>query len=132
MKFLSIIAALLVSVCSFAQEQQDQAKMEKEFREALDKEVERLSGQLELEDWQVFYVDSILTHNSYARKDEMMEMSNRKVSNSDAYTQVIDKWMEATYVAFQKIFTEEQWAKYNKTGALKAKKARDKRAAKQQ
>ena len=130
MKFLSIIAALLVSVCAFAQQQKDPAQLEKEFREALDKEVDKLADLLELEDWQVFYADSILSHNAYARKDELMEMSNKKVSNTDAYTQVSDKWMEATYVAFQKIFTEEQWAKYNKTGALKAKKARDKRAAK--
>jgi len=131
MKILSIIAALLVSVCAFAQ-QQDQAAMDKEFRESLDKEIERISELLELEDWQIFYADSILTHNSYARRDEMMKMNEKKISNTDAYTQISDKWMEATYVALQKVFTEEQWAKYNKTGALKAKKARDKRMAKQQ
>ena len=132
MKFLSIFAALLLSICAFAQQAKDEATMEKEFREALDKEVERLTDLLQLEDWQVFYTDSILAANSYGRKDEMVDMSKRKVSNSDAYLQVNDKWMEKTYVAFQQIFTEEQWAKYNKTGALKEKKARDKRAAKLQ
>ena len=130
MKFLSILAALLLSVCAFAQTPQDKAAMEKEFRENLDKEIERLAELLELDDWQVFYMDSILTHNSYAKKDEMMEMNDKKVSNADAYTRVNDKWSEATYVAFKKIFTEEQWEKYNKTGAAKAKKARDKRTEK--
>ena len=130
MKFLSILAAFLLSVCAFAQAPKDKEAMEKEFRENLDKEIDRLTNLLELEDWQVFYMDSILTHNSYGRRDEMMEMSEKKVSNIDAYSRVNDKWTEATYVAFQKIFTEEQWEKYNKTGAAKAKKARDKRAEK--
>ncbi len=133
MKFLSIIVALLIPFFAMAQQQKpDEAEMEKQLREAIDKEVDRYTNLLDLEDWQAFYMDSILTHNFNGRKDEMMKLNEAKVSNIDAYTKVSDKWLEATYVAIQKILDEEQWAKYNKAGAAKEKKARDKRAAKNQ
>lgn len=133
MKFLSIIVALLIPLSTMAQQQKpDEAEMEKQLREAIDKEVDRYTNLLDLEDWQVFYMDSILTCNLNGRKDEMMKLNEAKVSNVDAYTRISDKWMEATYVAIRKILDEEQWARYNRTGAAKEKKARDKRAAKNQ
>jgi len=38
--------------------------------------------------------------------------------------------MEKIYESFRKILNEEQWQKYLKSGALKAKNARDKREQK--
>ena len=132
MKFLAIVVALLLPIFAFGQQQPDDAEMEKQLRESIDKEVERYTSLLDLEDWQVFYMDSILNHNYMARKDEMVKLNDAKVSNFDAYTRISDKWIEATYVAIQKILDEDQWTKYLKAGALKEKKARDKRAAKYQ
>lgn len=106
------------------------AEQQKQFREAIDNEVEKYTNYLDLEDWQVFYLDSILTHNYTERYDELMKMSQKKMTNNDLFYQVSDKWLEATYVAVQKILDEEQWAKYLKQGAAKEKKARDKRAEK--
>ena len=85
---------------------------------------------LDLEVWQSFYVDSILTHDYMALRDELKEMRDAKMTNTDAYQRVQDKWAEQIYIAFQKVFNEEQWAKYLKSGAARDKKSRDKRAAK--
>lgn len=130
MKILSIAVALLFPLCVFAQQPKSPEEQEKQLREAIDKEVDRYIDMLDLEDWQAFYVDSILTYNYGQRMAEINKLAEAKVSNMDLVYQVSDKWVEATYVAFQKVFDENQWAKYLKQGAAKEKKSRDKRAAK--
>jgi Spy/CpxP family protein refolding chaperone len=104
----------------------------KKMREAIDKMVEDYERNLQLEDWQSFYADSILTHNLEERNKEMEAMASNKVANYDLYTMVGDKWEEETYNAFRRILTDEQWKKYLKSGAGRAKKARDQRAAKRE
>ena len=54
----------------------------------------------------------------------------KKVSNSDMYYVIQDKWMEKMYNGFKGVLDEDQWKKYLKSGAERQKKARDKRAAK--
>ncbi len=103
---------------------------EKKFREGIDKLVENYENDLKLEGWQVFYVDSILTHDYTAMNEEMKQMSSAKVENPDLYQVVQDKWMEQIYNSFHKILDEKQWARYLKNGASRDKKNRDKRAAK--
>jgi len=102
---------------------------EQKFFEFIQNSVERYERLLKLEDWQVVYVDSILTHNNTAIKDECKALQDRKVSNYELYYDVQDKWNEATYQAFRKILNDEQWKKYLKSGAKKEKKARDKKLA---
>ena len=75
-------------------------------------------------------MDSILTHDYEAMRQEVKGMRDAKMTNTDGYQRVQDKWAEQVYNAFQKVFNEEQWAKYLKTGAARDKKSRDKRAAK--
>ena len=104
--------------------------MDKQFYEALENQVEQLSGQLALEDWQIFYVDSILTHNMEALRREIEALSAAKVNASEYIDIASDKWMEATYNAFHKVFNEAQWEMYLKSGAKRDKAARDRRAAK--
>lgn len=131
MKKFAIAIMLLLPLCALAQVPQlKDEKAQKELREALDKEVERMTDNLALEVWQEFYVDSIFTHNYTMRYLELQDLNDKKVSNSDAYTAVSDKWMEANYQAIKKILDEEQWAKYEKLGAGRDKRARDKRAEK--
>ena len=65
-----------------------------------------------------------------APSDAWEALQGNKVENTDLYVMVQDKWMEQIYNSFHKIFDEEQWTKYGKMGAARAKKARDKRAAK--
>ncbi|MBR6457842.1 MAG: hypothetical protein IKS71_04505 [Bacteroidales bacterium] len=128
-----ISVALVITLMPFtvrAQEPKSPEQMEKEMREAIDKEVEKYIRTLDLDMAQEFYVDSILTHDYNAMREELMEKSRAKVSNSDVYVAVQDKWAERIYVAFRKVLDDDQWAKYLKSGAARDKKARDKREAK--
>ena len=98
--------------------------------EFIDKEISRLEMSLKLEDWQVFYVDSILNHDYRAMQSEINALAAAKVSNSDLYMNASDKWAENIYTAFRKVLNDNQWAKYLKSGAAREKKAREKRKAK--
>lgn len=95
-------------------------------------EADRLQRTLDLEDWQVFYVDSTLKHDFAAIMAEYAKLQGSKVSNVSLYQYVKDKWMDQIDATYKKIFTEEQWKEYMKTGAGKAIKAREKRKAKAQ
>ena len=95
-------------------------------------EADRLQKVLDLEDWQVFYVDSTLKHDLTAIMTEYETLQKSKVSNVSMYQTVQDKWMDQIDATYKKIFTEEQWADYLKSGAAKKIKAREKRKLKAQ
>lgn len=129
-RLLSVTAVLLLSAfAARAQDQQPQTpeQKEKQLLEMVDKEVQRLSGLLELEYWQEFYVDSTLTHDFKAMSEELEGMQRAKVENTDLYIAVQDKWMEQIDNTYRSFFTEEQWKKYWKSGGKRAQEARDKR-----
>lgn len=129
-KYLFICLLFCAPVNLFAQElSEEEMNREKKFRESIDKMVENYENDLKLEDWQVFYVDSILTHDFTALTEELQQMNKAKVENPDLYQMSQDKWMEQMYNAFRKVLDDKQWAKYLKNGASKDKKSRDKRAA---
>ncbi|MGN0189853.1 MAG: hypothetical protein ACI395_10085 [Candidatus Cryptobacteroides sp.] len=109
---------------------QDQQQKEIDVMELAEKEADRLQQLLNLDDAQVFYVDSTLKHDYPAMKDELDAMSRARVSNPDVYVSVQDKWMERIDASYKRIFNPEQWAVYQKNGGAKQQKARDKRKAK--
>lgn len=124
-----LLSALLLqagAVTAIAQEQQEPPDM----LEIAENEADRLQRLLDLEDWQVFYVDSTLKHDFPAMSEELMELQSAKVSNSSLYISVQDKWMEKIDSTYRTIFTEEQWGAYLKNGAAKQQKAREKRKQK--
>lgn len=121
---------LLLALPVFAQNQMSPEEEAKKLREGIDKEIDRLTTLLDLADWQVFYVDSTLTYNIESMRVEQKALAAAKVSNTDLYWETTDKWQEATYLQYRKIFNDQQWERYLKTGGAKEKKARDKRAAK--
>ena len=129
MKFFWILALSFLSFGAFAQNQSPEEE-EKQLRKAIDTQIENYTDLLKLEDWQIFYLDSILTNDFSAMMAELKELSQAKVSNQDAYMIVQDKWSEPIYNSLKGVFDENQWAKYEKSGAARDKKARDKRAAK--
>lgn len=129
-KILSILAAIFFCITLLAQEQKTPEEREKEMYESIQKQVDQLTEQLKLEDWQVFFVDSILTHDYNAMIKEFNDLSAAKVSNSSIFEAVQDKWAENIYNAFKKLFNEEQWNNYLKSGAARDHKQREKRAAK--
>jgi len=128
--------ALVAALCALtvlplaAQGPQSPEEQEKALYEAIDKEIERQTTMLDLADWQIFRIDSTLTHDYKAMTEEIDALRMSKVSNTSAYIAVQDKWLEAIYQSYHNILNDAQWAKYLKSGAAKAKKARDKRAEK--
>ena len=131
-KILFAALGLFISLGSaFAQQQpMSPEEKEKKLTEFIQKQVEKLEITLKLEDWQVFYADSILNHDYHAMQDELDGLQEAKVSSADLYTQASDRWAEQMYNSMHRILNEEQWAKYQKGGAGREKKARDKRKAK--
>ena len=129
-KIFWIGALLLLPLWAGAQQPQTEEEELKQMREMIDRTVDNYTSLLDRDDWQIFYVDSILTHDYEAMRQEVKGMRDAKMTNTEGYQRVQDKWAEQVYTAFQKVFNEEQWAKYLKTGAARDKKSRDKRAAK--
>ncbi len=121
---------LLVALPLLAQNTLSPEEEAKKLREGIDKEVDRLTDLLDLADWQIFYVDSTLSYNIESMRAEQKVLMAAKVSNTDLYWECTDKWQEATYLQYRKIFDDRQWERYLKSGGAKEKKARDKRAAK--
>ena len=122
---MAVIMFMATNVTSYAQQQE-----KPDINEQAEKEADRLQRVLDLEDWQVFYVDSTLKHDFPAMMAEIEQMASAKIANRDIYIMVQDKWMDQIDATYKKIFTEEQWAAYLKQGAGKAQKARAKRKAK--
>lgn len=121
---------LLVALPLLAQNPLSPEEEARKLREGIDKEVDRLTDLLDLADWQIFYVDSTLSYNIESMRAEQKVLMAAKVSNTDLYWECTDKWQEATYLQYRKIFDDRQWERYLKSGGAKEKKARDKRAAK--
>ena len=123
----AVLVSMFFSVSALAQQQE-----KPDVNQQAEEEADRLQRVLDLEDWQVFYVDSTLKHDLSAIMTEYEKLQDSKVNNISLYQSVQDKWMEQIDVTYKKIFTEKQWAAYLKSGAGKAIKAREKRKAKVQ
>lgn len=129
---LTALLVLMLPAAAAAQEKLTPEQEEKELYERIQEQVDKMSITYKLEDWQIFYLDSILVHNYNAMTEEFKALQDRKVSNSDYYLAVQDKWAEATYQAIGKVFNPVQWKQYLKYGADRDKKIRDKRQSKRQ
>ena len=131
-RLFTLMAAIcaLAALPLFAQGPMSPEEQEKALYEAIDKEIERQTTVLDLADWQIFMIDSTLTHDYKAMAADLDALRLSKVSNPTAYMTAQDKWMEAIHQSYLRILNEEQKAKYLKGGAARAKKARDKRAEK--
>ena len=129
---LTVTALALLTVFPVGAQNQPQTpeQQEKQLLEIIDKEVQRLSDLLELEYWQEFYVDSTLNHDYHALQEELQDLQKARVGNTDLYQNIQDKWQQQIADTYQRIFTEDQWKKYWKSGGQRAQKARDKRRQK--
>lgn len=126
-----VFAAMFILLASqgVASAQQPEAP---DIYEQAEMEADRLQRILDLEDWQTFYVDSTLKHDLPAMIAESEQLRASKVANVSMYQEVRDKWWDQIDATYKRIFTQEQWALYLKSGAGKAQKARAKRRAKNQ
>ena len=130
MKALSLALMMAAALMSASSATAQEPEKKPDIYEQAEMEADRLQKVLDLEDWQVFYVDSTLKHDFAALKAEYDKLSASKVSNTMMYQAVHDKWMEQIDATYKRIFNPQQWAAYLKSGAAKAQKARDKRRAK--
>ena len=127
---MASLAALILTFASEANASAQQQEKAPDVFEQAEKEADRLANLLDLEDWQVFYVDSTLKHDFPAMMAAYEELQKSKVTNMDMYQSVQDKWMDQIDQTYKRIFSEEQWAAYLKSGAARAQKARAKRSGK--
>ena len=124
-KFLTGLLAACFTFPLAAQEKPEQKEVNVD--ELAIKEAERLADLLKLEDWQVFYADSILRHDYGQLHEEIKQLQLSHFSQPDIYQRVQDKWMEKADDALEKVFTPVQWKKYLKDGAAKRIREREKR-----
>ena len=125
--FMLVVPSLTVLAQELTPEER---KAEQEFYDSINTQVDNMANRLELNDVQIFYLDSILVHDYKALQAEIKELQDKKVTNTDLYYDVQYKWQDQVYYSIQKILDEDQWAKYLKSGAERDKKSRDKRRAK--
>ena len=126
--FKNFWVGLLTVCCTLSLAAQEKpAQKEVNVDEMAIKEAERLADVLKLEDWQVFYADSILRHDYGALHEEVKELQLKNFTQQEIYQRVQDKWMEKADNALQKVFTAAQWKKYLKDGAGKRIREREKR-----
>jgi hypothetical protein len=121
--FIFAAAVMLTAVpAAYAQEAQ-----EPDVDKIIENQLNTLTRTFNLDEVQVFFVDSILQYNYHAMVDEIGQTRKTGASNPETFQAISDKWMDATDVAFERIFTDEQWSKYMKSIYGKEKKRRDKR-----
>ena len=125
-------AAMFMLLASQGEAPAQQQQEAPDIYEQAEMEADRLQRVLDLEDWQVFYVDSTLKHDLPAMIAESEQLRAAKVGNVSMYQEVRDKWWDQIDATYKRIFTQEQWAAYLKQGAGKAQKARAKRREKAQ
>lgn len=124
------MAVAVLMLAGYGTASAQQQEKQPDVYEQAEQEADRLQGLLDLEDWQVFYVDSTLKHDFPAMMADYEELRKAKVANQSMYQDVHDKWMDQIDKTYMRIFTDEQWAKYLKNGAARAQKARAKRKEK--
>jgi len=127
MRTAVLIAFMTAFLLNLKAQEQDKPK---DVFEQAEIQADRLQRDLNLEEWQVFYVDSILKHDYSAMVAEYEKLKAAKVANSSLYVAVQDKWMEKIDSAYRKVFDARQWEAYLKAGGAKAQKARARRKAK--
>ena len=95
-----------------------------------EEEADKLQRLLDLEDWQVLYVDSTLKVNYAMLQAEYDKLQTSKVGNIVLYQEAHDRCSDRIDAAYKSFFTEKQWALYLKNGAAKLQKQRAKRKEK--
>ncbi len=125
-----IVAAAASMILGFNAAAQNQQQKPPDFEQIAEDQADKFCEQLDLNDYQLFYVDSTLKHDLLTWNEEYQKLVMSKVANSTMYQDLWDKWQQATYDSFRRILSDEQWELYLKNGAGKEQRARDKRREK--
>jgi len=105
------ILFLCLSYASFAQPQSE----EEQLQQMIDSQFESFNRNYDLDDIQLFFLDSILRNNYTQLFRELQDLKKTGASNDESYKKINTKWQDITNEALkEKVFTPEQWAKYEK------------------
>lgn len=132
MKHLSkyiAVAALFLTLSGTLCKAQPAAQEEKEYADAVAKQVEQMIEQFKLDDYQAFKLDTLMQHYAPIYQAEIKRVKDSGAAQVASFQTVVDKWADFFDSEYQKIFTEEQWKRYLKSPAGREKKKRDKRIA---
>lgn len=123
------LASMLISVFSLftSYEASAQDPEPPDMNQIAEEEADKLQRLLDLEDWQVFYVDSTLKANYAQLQAEYDKLQTSKVGNIVLYQEAHDRCSDRIDAAYKAIFNDKQWAQYLKNGAAKLQKQRAKR-----
>jgi hypothetical protein len=109
-----IINVLFFSPFIYGQNQEQQPQ--KTPIEVASEQAEKLQKELNLKDYQLFLVDSVLQRNFTDLMKEVESMRVAGIQTRESYKSVQEKWTAKTDNAFEKIFDKEQFIKYLKMG----------------
>ena len=132
MKHLSkyiAVAALFLTLSGTLCKAQPAAQEEKEYADAVAKQVEQMIEHFKLDDYQAFKLDTLMQHYAPIYQAEIKRVKDSGAAQVASFQTVVDKWADFFDSEYQKIFTEEQWKPYLKSPAGREKKKRDKRMA---
>lgn len=127
----AVILAAVMPMTASAQGSGQKGQQPKDAATMAAEGADYLQRILDLEDYQVFLVDSTLQYNFDGMMKEIEAVRRKGGSNSGLYQRITDRWYEANDTTFVKFLTPGQWEKYMRTSFGKEKKARDKRLGKQ-
>ena len=131
--YLYTMLLVIVSLLAFsAHSASAQSQEPVDLNMLAEEEADKLARLIDLEDWQVFYVDSTLKANFFQLQVELEKLQKAKITNTSLYQDVKDKCWDEIDRNYKKWFTPEQWEAYLKTGAAKLQKQRAKRREKKQ
>ena len=109
-----IINVLFFSPFIYGQNQVQQPQ--KTPIEVASEQAERLQKELNLKDYQLFLVDSVLQRNFTDLMKEVESMRVAGIQTRESYKSVQEKWTAKTDNAFEKIFDKGLFSKYLKMG----------------
>ena len=131
--YINAVILVMASMLFFSVQNADAQSQEPvDLNMLAEEEADKLARLIDLEDWQVFYVDSTLKANFFQLQVELEKLQKAKVTNTDIYQEAKDRCWDEIDRNYQKWFTPEQWKAYLKTGAAKLQKQRAKRKEKRE
>lgn len=128
MKVLKLLTGSLLALScttAFAQNQEPES-----MESMAEKAADELARLLDLDDYQIFRVDSTFLHDYKALNEEIGELRRSQATNPELYYRISDYWGNRIDSTFRTFFTDKQWKSYLKTEMGREKRARDKRMAK--
>ena len=122
--FVAFLLILASFSAAYAQQQE-----EPDIDKIINDYIENLCKQYDLDEVQIFLIDSTLQTNYPGMLEDFHELKAGGASSTELFQAASDKWMDKTDKSFEKIFTPAQWKKYMKSSAGKEMRQREKRMA---